>query len=859
MLRTRFPDRLISDLRRAGRALRTWRALPVAALLVVLAAFPASVKAQTAAATPRDNTVSDCSKLLAGDWTDGERYTWKQICAGQSARLDVEFDDPLGDDWHDVTKWKPVRNLSAKFLLHIMSDPVLVAATPYTGIRIDGAHFHEPVNLADLEYDKPLDIAHSVFSGPLDLTRYRSRARLSLTNNWFRAPNNDDTGEISLDARGMEVAKGLDLVGCTSEGDVDLSDTVIGGHVVLNRCDFKTRVLMERARITGMLRVEGATIADSFDLMSAEIDKNVEIEDLTIGRTEDGGITYGDLIAEQAHIGGNFFVGSSTAEINWPAAMSGHSATQASIVEGTPDPPAESQTAEDAPEAGAPPGDAAFETDTQMEAAETEALGSTAGDEDFSVKVGNMNFTSAQIDSELSIQGTRIDGDLSLEDISIGDDLWLLHSEAYSLNGVAMSVQGYVMMQGLHILDVLRFDSGNFERTIVMDKRTEISELRMLGAAVRGTIHFHGARILTRADLNGISVGQDLRLGDDTVINGPVDASFARIGGSLDLTGGHFRVVGLRSAAIDGDLMLGDGSVFTSAIDARFVHVRGSLDLTRGRFASVDLTGATVEAELRLSAADAVPFFADAAELTLRNATTNSLQAATQSWPCVLHLEGFTYQRHVHTDAGALAANTVNRCAKPAEADAKTGLPTTLSPSAARHIAATPPHAMKVTRAEALTGWLARQEPFSPQPYVQLAGVLRQSGDNETAKAVLFAGKQREWEAAGPWAKFLLSLQFLFTGFGLYPYVAFGWVLGLIASGAVIFPLDPSEEVRRLSGLQRTIFSLDMLIPAVQLRHHHAQIELKSWVRYYLYGHKLMGYLLLSFLAAAILGLGGLG
>jgi hypothetical protein len=49
-----------------------------------------------------------------------------------------------------------------------------------------------------------------------------------------------------------------------------------------------------------------------------------------------------------------------------------------------------------------------------------------------------------------------------------------------------------------------------------------------------------------------------------------------------------------------------------------------------------------------------------------------------------------------------------------------------------------------------------------------------------------------------------------------------------------------------------------MLIPAVHLRHHHAEIELQSWPRYYLYGHKLMGYILLSFLAAALLGLGGL-
>jgi hypothetical protein len=230
-----------------------------------------------------------------------------------------------------------------------------------------------------------------------------------------------------------------------------------------------------------------------------------------------------------------------------------------------------------------------------------------------------------------------------------------------------------------------------------------------------------------------------------------------------------------------------------------------------------------------------------------------------ESWPCVLHLEGFTYQRQIRSESKSPPpANATDPCDKEQSASQPSGQAPESGAAASNPPSDGGAKAAAEDRAGDLVAWLSRQEPFSPQPYVQLANVLRQSGDNETAKAILFAGKQREWEVAGPWSTFLLSLQFAFTGFGLYPYVAGYWVLALIGVGTLLFSFDPSPELRRFTWTQRLIYSFDMLIPAVHLRHHHAEIELQSWPRYYLYGHKLMGYILLSFLAAALLGLGGL-
>jgi hypothetical protein len=51
------------------------------------------------------------------------------------------------------------------------------------------------------------------------------------------------------------------------------------------------------------------------------------------------------------------------------------------------------------------------------------------------------------------------------------------------------------------------------------------------------------------------------------------------------------------------------------------------------------------------------------------------------------------------------------------------------------------------------------------------------------------------------------------------------------------------------------IYALDMLLPIIRLREEHYKIELNGIARYYFYFHKLMGYLLGSFLVAGISGL----
>ena len=62
--------------------------------------------------------------------------------------------------------------------------------------------------------------------------------------------------------------------------------------------------------------------------------------------------------------------------------------------------------------------------------------------------------------------------------------------------------------------------------------------------------------------------------------------------------------------------------------------------------------------------------------------------------------------------------------------------------------------------------------------------------------------------------------------------------------------------VDRLVGLGAKLFySLDMLLPIVQLETYHADIVLSGIAKYYFYFQKLMGWVLASFIIAGLSGL----
>jgi hypothetical protein len=96
----------------------------------------------------------------------------------------------------------------------------------------------------------------------------------------------------------------------------------------------------------------------------------------------------------------------------------------------------------------------------------------------------------------------------------------------------------------------------------------------------------------------------------------------------------------------------------------------------------------------------------------------------------------------------------------------------------------------------------------------------------------------------------------LFIGYGYYKFNSVYWALGFLFIGFLV--LWFSGEGRRINydyEINRLFYAFDLLLPIIRLRDKHYQIDLKGWVGYWFYFHKIMGYVLASFLIAGISGL----
>ena len=92
------------------------------------------------------------------------------------------------------------------------------------------------------------------------------------------------------------------------------------------------------------------------------------------------------------------------------------------------------------------------------------------------------------------------------------------------------------------------------------------------------------------------------------------------------------------------------------------------------------------------------------------------------------------------------------------------------------------------TDARTRLAWLDRQSEFKPQPYLQLAKVLRETGDDRGAREALFEMEDRRrkeqnhrwWQRRWDW---VLKAT---IGYGQIPGRALGWLLLLAAVGGVL-------------------------------------------------------------------------
>ncbi|MGY1452914.1 oxidoreductase [Streptomyces sp. SS8] len=116
--------------------------------------------------------------------------------------------------------------------------------------------------------------------------------------------------------------------------------------------------------------------------------------------------------------------------------------------------------------------------------------------------------------------------------------------------------------------------------------------------------------------------------------------------------------------------------------------------------------------------------------------------------------------------------------------------------------------------------WLETATPeYAPEPYEQLAAVMRNSGEDADARAVLLAKQRRRRETLPLAAKLWGHLQDWTVAYGYRPGQAALWMAVLWASGTVLFarrppaPLKPGESPHWNAPL----YVLDLLLPVIDL------------------------------------------
>jgi hypothetical protein len=265
-----------------------------------------------------------------------------------------------------------------------------------------------------------------------------------------------------------------------------------------------------------------------------------------------------------------------------------------------------------------------------------------------------------------------------------------------------------------------------------------------------------------------------------------------------------------------------------------------------------ELTGCRVTGELRLGSSQHQPArWDEGARLVLRNTHAGALQdwwkdSSNNSWPKILGLEGFTFDRLGGLYGEGKAADMVVRPSK------------------------------------CYVEWLGKDPGFSPQPYEHLATLFRRAGEPGKANDILYAARERRRRLAlstvddrgHPKDREVfkgvgLGMLRMTIGYGLGNryFRVLWWVGGLTLLGTVLLILAGQQSPERWPWPSLFFASLDQLLPIITLNKAHDALIFgdssanplvkpqPSWIQYYFYVHMIVGWVLGSFIVAGLAGL----
>ncbi|MET7670871.1 hypothetical protein [Micromonospora luteifusca] len=489
-------------------------------------------------------------------------------------------------------------------------------------------------------------------------------------------------------------------------------------------------------------------------------------------------------------------------------------------------------------------------------------------------EIRTIHVIGASIDGELVLTGLDIGYPLIFDSCEFSQaprlcdanilSLSLRDSTIAGLDATGMRVRGSVSMVGitsthtidlryaqidgaLHIIGCTLNGSPSAVLASQMVVRSNVSfstsvvsgQIRMIGAQIGGIAIFRGAHLHNPNDVclqaerteidEGIWFDADSARSAATV-EGRIILDNAKVGGSVLMSGvvlthphtgsTRKRLKGVPTSLqayglkVTRDIRCDEGFRSDGAIGLYFARVEGSVSFDTSTFA----TGAgdsTVEASLvDLSGASAgmvdLDFARPPATLDMTNVSVQVVTDNPSSWPGVIVLDGFAYDR-----LSSPRPVSVHERIK----------------------------------------WLTRGDAaYRPQPYEQLIAAYRRAGQEHEARVVGYRKQHARAKEIRGISKIWSGILWATVGYGYRTWLAFVWLIGLTLVGWSTFTAIEESAIAAVEKppqFHSLVYSVDLLIPVVSLG-QDTTWRFDSEARWVAWGLILSGWVLTTAVATAI-------
>lgn len=383
----------------------------------------------------------------------------------------------------------------------------------------------------------------------------------------------------------------------------------------------------------------------------------------------------------------------------------------------------------------------------------------------------------------ISASGLRVDGDFEFCKGSLSNG---------AINMEGSTVDGQLRLEEATIYapnsSALLLSRARINGSILAAKMVVTGQVRLISCRVDGLLSLRAARVEhttgSAIAAERAVVGESLFFQRDFVAHGNVAFDNAVIGGGIDCTGSKFQHGQKRLCLNLGRAKVGRNISFKDASFRGNVRLLGVAATGSIRFDGAEFVGTDCELNLNYSNSERlhIDFKQPPSEILLRYSTHTILQDGPTSWPKRIALRGFAYK--ALEDGGATSVGQ---------------------------------------RLE----WLATDiDSYTPQPYEQLATILRAAGDDVAARTVSLAKQRQRRKTLRPLHRIPGATLDVLVGYGYRNWYAGLWlILVLAVSSAALYRWPPTPGAgAEGQPVHPILLALDLILPIVDLGQE------KNWI-----------------------------